>query len=105
MVTWELDSGAFWPWKSMCKMWSGLHLEAANIRGHGYMTGRARMVNTVFWLSYFVLLCNEVQAQPCLSLNNQSQLLQALGWEDKHRKFCPPSSHVSSPPFIGNIFL
>ena len=69
------------------------------------MTGRARMVNTVFWLSYFVLLCNEVQAQPCLSLNNQSQLLQALGWEDKHRKFCPPSSRVSSPPFIGNIFL
>ena len=69
------------------------------------MTGRARMVNTVFWLSYFVLLCNEVQAQPCLSLNNQNQLLQALGWEDKHRKFCPPSSHVSSLPFIGNIFL
>lgn len=46
------------------------------------MTGRARMVNTVFWLSYFVLLCNEVQAQPCLSLNNQNQLLQALGWEE-----------------------
>lgn len=57
-----------------------LPLEGAKNRsGCGYMTGRASIANSVFWLSYFVLLCNEIQAQPCWSLNNQSQLLQTLG--------------------------
>lgn len=50
-----------------------------NHRGHGYETGKARVVNIVFWLSYFVLLCNTIQAQLCWSLNNWSQLLQTLG--------------------------
>lgn len=47
------------------------------------MTGRARVVNASVWRSYFVLLCNEAQAQPGLSLNHQRQLLQTLGGEDK----------------------
>lgn len=102
MVTWELESGTFWLSKRMCKMthvvWPSFG-SSKNHRGHGYVTGRARVVNTVLWLSYFVLLYKEIQVQPCLTLNHQSQLLQTLGWEGKHRKFCPlRSSSLSSPP-------
>lgn len=50
-----------------------------NHRGRGYMTGRARVVNTVFWLSYFVLLCNEIQAQPCLNLSHQESTVTNSG--------------------------
>lgn len=78
-----------------------------NHRGGGYKTKKARGVNTKFWLSYFVLLCNEIQVQPCLSLNNHNELLQTLGWRHyKHRKFCTWSSSWSSlPVFIRNTFI
>lgn len=50
-----------------------------NHRGSGYKTGRARVVNTVFWLSYFVLLCNEIQAQPCLNVSHRESTVTNSG--------------------------
>lgn len=82
MVTWELESGTFWLSKRMCKMthvvWPSFG-SSKNHRGRGYVTGRARVVNTVLWLSYFVLLCKEIQAQPCLGFKSPESTVTNSG--------------------------